>query len=72
MIRRRPRVSPSGCGTIVHRECDAAGLRLPRLAVEPGRAIVGPSGVTVYEVGTVKDVRLDGGLTRAYYPSTAG
>jgi diaminopimelate decarboxylase len=57
---------------IVHRECDAAGLRLPRLSVEPGRAIVGPSGVTVYEVGTVKDVRLDGGLTRSYISVDGG
>ena len=57
---------------IVHRECDAAGLRVPRLSVEPGRAIVGRSGVTVYEVGTVKDVRLDGGLTRSYISVDGG
>ncbi|HEY3604660.1 MAG TPA: diaminopimelate decarboxylase [Sporichthyaceae bacterium] len=41
---------------IVERECQAAGLDLPRLAVEPGRAIVGPGTITVYEVGTVKTV----------------
>ena len=28
----------------------------PRLSVEPGRAIVGPSTFTLYEVGTIKDV----------------
>lgn len=39
----------------VSKECAAAGLRVPRLGVEPGRAIVGPAGITVYEVGTVKD-----------------
>jgi diaminopimelate decarboxylase len=38
------------------RECAASGLPMPRLAVEPGRAIVGPGGITLYEVGTVKDV----------------
>jgi diaminopimelate decarboxylase len=55
---------------IVRRECAAAGLDLPRLAVEPGRAIVGPSTVTVYEVGTVKQlpglrtyVSVDGGMS---------
>ncbi len=33
----------------------AAGLRsMPRLATEPGRSIVGPSGVTLYRVGTIK------------------
>src|SRR4051812_48795577 len=41
---------------IVQRECGSSDLPVPRLAVEPGRAIVGPSGVTVYEVGTLKDV----------------
>ena len=37
----------------------AAGLPVPRLAVEPGRAIAGPGTVTLYEVGTVKDVAVD-------------
>ncbi|MGH3544426.1 MAG: diaminopimelate decarboxylase [Mycobacteriales bacterium] len=55
---------------IVTSECAAAGLRVPRLVVEPGRAIAGPAGVTVYEVGTVKDVdglrsyvSVDGGMS---------
>jgi diaminopimelate decarboxylase len=55
---------------IVERECAANDLPLPRLAVEPGRAIVGPAGVTLYEVGTVKDVdhirtyvSVDGGMS---------
>jgi diaminopimelate decarboxylase len=57
---------------IVERECIASGLRIPRLSVEPGRAIVGPSTVTVYEVGTVKQVSLDGGLTRNYVSVDGG
>jgi diaminopimelate decarboxylase len=55
---------------IVERECAAGALPMPRLAVEPGRAIVGPAGVTLYEVGTVKDVdhirtyvSVDGGMS---------
>lgn len=55
---------------IVQRECANAGLAVPRLAVEPGRAIVGPSTVTLYEVGTVKRlpglrtyVSVDGGMS---------
>jgi diaminopimelate decarboxylase len=55
---------------IVERECEAASLPLPRLAVEPGRAIVGPAGVTLYEVGTVKEIEgirtyvsVDGGMS---------
>ncbi len=57
---------------IVERECAAAGLAQPRLSVEPGRAVVGPAGVTLYEVGTVKDVVLDGGHTRAYVSVDGG
>ncbi|HYJ77543.1 MAG TPA: diaminopimelate decarboxylase [Actinomycetes bacterium] len=55
---------------IVERECRAAGLSQPALAIEPGRGIAGPGTVTVYEVGTVKDVEglrtfvsVDGGMS---------
>lgn len=55
---------------IVQRECDTHGIPVPRLGVEPGRAIAGPSGITVYRVGTVKDVEglrtyvsVDGGMS---------
>jgi len=37
-------------------ECSRRGIPMPIVAVEPGRAIVGPSTVTLYEVGTIKDV----------------
>jgi len=57
---------------IVERECAAAGLATPTLAVEPGRAVVGPSAITVYEVGTVKEVTLDGGLIRRYLSVDGG
>ncbi len=57
---------------IVERECQAAGLAVPRIAVEPGRAIVGPGTVTVYEVGTIKDVSLDGGVVRKYVSIDGG
>jgi diaminopimelate decarboxylase len=55
---------------IVSRECSAAGLATPRISVEPGRAIVGPTTFTLYEVGTVKPldglrtyVSVDGGMS---------
>jgi diaminopimelate decarboxylase len=55
---------------IVQAECDAVGLPVPRLAVEPGRALAGRAGVTLYEVNTVKDVdgirtyvSVDGGMS---------
>jgi diaminopimelate decarboxylase len=55
---------------IVESGCRAAGLAQPRLTVEPGRAIAGPGTVTLYRVGTVKDVdglrtyvSVDGGMS---------
>ena len=57
---------------IVEHECRAAGLAEPRLSIEPGRAIVGPAMCTVYEVGTVKEVALDGGARRTYVSVDGG
>jgi diaminopimelate decarboxylase len=57
---------------IVERECSATGLRVPRVGLEPGRAIVGPSAVTVYEIGTVKQITLDGGAVRTYVSVDGG
>jgi diaminopimelate decarboxylase len=58
---------------IVERECQAAGLDVPRLSVEPGRAIVGPGTVTLYEVGTVKSVGLgERGAGRLYVSVDGG
>ena len=45
---------------------------MPSLYFEPGRAIGGPSAVTVYEVGTVKPVELDGGAVRTYVSVDGG
>ena len=60
----------AGLRAIVDRECAATGLAVPRLAVEPGRALSGPTTVTLYEVGTVKVlpglrtyVSVDGGMS---------
>jgi len=44
--------------SVIAAECAALGLPMPRLAVEPGRAIAGPGTVTLYEIGTIKPVRL--------------
>jgi diaminopimelate decarboxylase len=57
---------------IVTRECQMAGLTVPAVMVEPGRAIAGPGTVTLYEVGTIKDVALDGGLIRRYVSVDGG
>lgn len=57
---------------IVEHECRALEIPVPRLSIEPGRAIVGPSMCTVYEVGTVKEVALDGGARRTYVSVDGG
>ncbi|MCF8590232.1 diaminopimelate decarboxylase [Gordonia liuliyuniae] len=57
---------------IVRRESERLGLPMPSIAVEPGRAIAGPAGVTVYRVGTIKDVQLDGAATRRYVSVDGG
>ncbi|NLU67142.1 diaminopimelate decarboxylase [Streptomyces sp. HNM0574] len=67
---REPHEIAKALGDIVTRECESAGLSVPRLSVEPGRAIVGPTAFTLYEVGTVKEleglrtyVSVDGGMS---------
>ena len=57
---------------IVEHECKALGIAQPRLSIEPGRAIVGPAVCTVYTVGTVKPVTLDGGAVRTYVSVDGG
>jgi len=57
---------------IVEHECRALGIPEPSLSIEPGRAIVGPAMCTVYEVGTVKEVELDGGARRTYVSVDGG
>jgi diaminopimelate decarboxylase len=52
----------------VNFECSSYRLPLPRLTIEPGRAIVGSAGVTLYRVVTVKHgarafVAVDGGMS---------
>ena len=52
--------------------CQAEGIAVPKLAFEPGRAIVGRSGVTLYNVGTIKDVKLGDGNIRKYVSVDGG
>lgn len=53
-----------------------SGLPVPRLSVEPGRAIVGPAGVALYRAGAVKSVpggrtyvAVDGGMADNIRPA---
>src|SRR5437764_9039760 len=57
---------------IVRKECAYAGLPVPRIAGEPGRAIAGPGTITLYEVGTIKDVSLGDESARRYVSVDGG
>ena len=57
---------------IVRDESAAVGLPTPRLVVEPGRAIAGPGTITLYEVGTVKDVAISPTAYRRYVSIDGG
>jgi len=59
-------------GAIVVEESAAVGLPAPKLVVEPGRAIAGPGTVTLYEVGTVKDVAVSQTAHRRYVSVDGG
>ncbi|MEU0092101.1 diaminopimelate decarboxylase [Kribbella sp. NPDC006257] len=59
-------------GKIVEHECRGFGVDVPKVSIEPGRAIVGPAMCTVYSVGTVKDVALDAGASRTYVSVDGG
>ncbi|MER5760567.1 diaminopimelate decarboxylase [Streptomyces sp. NPDC002082] len=58
--------------------CAHAKLPVPRLTIEPGRALVGPAGVAVYRVLTVKKtsgrtfVAVDGGMSDNPRPALYG
>ncbi|MEV5787706.1 diaminopimelate decarboxylase [Streptomyces sp. NPDC048448] len=58
--------------------CAAAGLTVPRLMIEPGRAVVGPAGVALYHVLAVKRsgdhvfVAVDGGMSDNPRPALYG
>ncbi|MBT2418337.1 diaminopimelate decarboxylase [Streptomyces sp. ISL-22] len=58
--------------------CAAAGLTVPRLVIEPGRAIAGPAGIAIYRVLAVKRsgphtyVAVDGGMSDNPRPALYG
>ena len=51
---------------------DEVGGGWPRISIEPGRAIAGPAGMSLYRVGVVKDVQLEDGGRRTYVAVDGG
>ena len=63
----------------LRRKTEARGLKMPKVIVEPGRAIAGPAGITLYTLGSYKDipgvrryVAVDGGMTDNPRPALYG
>jgi diaminopimelate decarboxylase len=63
----------------VHEFCKANGLAVPKVIIEPGRSIVGDAGVTLYTVGSIREiagvrkfVSVDGGMTDNIRPALYG
>ena len=57
-------------GAYIRKKCAETNLRLPIIYMEPGRSIVADAGMTLYTVGTVKEIEgfknyvsIDGGMT---------
>jgi diaminopimelate decarboxylase len=74
-----PRSTEEYCITIINKVdevCERTGQERPILTVEPGRSIVANAGITLYTVGSVKDiptvrkyVSVDGGMTDNIRPA---
>ena len=67
-----PAEAMNALAAAVTKNCEAHKLQIPRVSIEPGRAIVGPTMFTLYEVGTVKDVTLENGTHRRYISVDGG
>ncbi len=57
-------------GAYIRKKCAENGLRMPIIYMEPGRSIVADAGMTLYTVGSVKEIEgfknyvsIDGGMT---------
>ncbi len=57
---------------VIKSECEKAKLSVPKISIEPGRAIVGPTTTTIYMVGTTKSVTLENGAKRRYISVDGG
>ena len=56
----------------ISKETKSRAISMPRVSIEPGRALIGGAMVSVYEVGVVKPIEVDGGMTRLYVSVDGG
>ncbi|GFP74142.1 diaminopimelate decarboxylase [Clostridium fungisolvens] len=74
-----PKPASEYCAAILSKAdqvCEDLGLDMPILTIEPGRSIVGNAGITLYKVGSIKEVpsirkyiSVDGGMTDNIRPA---
>ena len=43
--------------SVLQSQCDKYGISVPRISMEPGRSIVADAGITLYTVGSVKEIK---------------
>lgn len=78
----KPKKIEEYCNVIldsVEKKCEALGIKKPILIIEPGRSVVANAGITLYTVGTIKDIpgvrkylSVDGGMTDNIRPALYG
>jgi len=67
-----PRELAQQLRAIVVEQARELAVDVPRMSIEPGRAIVGPTTMALYRVGTVKQVVVDGQSARTYISVDGG
>jgi diaminopimelate decarboxylase len=67
-----PERAAKDLASAVTAECASLGTAAPRISIEPGRAVVAPTTLTLYTVGTVKPVTTDDGTVRTYVSVDGG
>jgi diaminopimelate decarboxylase len=71
-----PRIIAKALATTVADACRSLGNAVPQVAIEPGRSLIGPAGITLYTIGTIKPVHVTGkdakGFTRTYVSVDGG
>ncbi len=68
----RPAALAEHLRAVVDARCRALRMPTPELVVEPGRAIVGPGTITLYEIGTTKEVTVTAATQRRYVSVDGG
>ena len=69
---RHPEEIAQTLAALMRAVVDRLGIDCPRVSIEPGRAISGPAGFTLYTVGVTKTVQVDDHHSRRYVAVDGG